>query len=87
MQRALEHKLYFDEAYDAVLYKPAAMVAAQLRRVVEDAFVLAAGPDLGETAMDAGRVVRKLQTGLLRTYVLFLGMGMAVMAVVFLVVR
>jgi NADH-quinone oxidoreductase subunit L len=87
VQRALEHKLYFDEAYDAVLYKPAAMVAAQLRRVVEDPFVLAAGPDLGETAMDAGRVVRKLQTGLLRTYVLFLGMGMAVMAVVFLVVR
>jgi hypothetical protein len=37
--------------------------------------------------LDAARVVRRLQTGLLRTYVLFLGMGMAVMAVVFLVVR
>src|SRR5665811_1964428 len=48
VQRALEHQLYFDEAYDAVLYKPAAMVAAQLRRVVEDPFVLAAGPDLGD---------------------------------------
>ena len=87
VQRVLEHKLYFDEAYDAIFYKPAGMIAVQLRRVVEDPFVLAAGPDLGETAMDAGRVVRKLQTGLLRTYVLFLGMGMAVMAVVFLVVR
>jgi hypothetical protein len=37
--------------------------------------------------MDAARVVRRLQTGLLRTYVFFLGMGMAVLAVVFLVVR
>jgi len=87
VQRALEHKLYFDEAYDAVFYKPAAAIAVQLRRVVEDPFVLAAGPDLGETALDTARVVRKLQTGMLRTYVLFLGMGMAVMAVVFLVVR
>ena len=87
VQRALEHKLYFDEAYDALFFKPAAALATQLRRVIEDPFVLAAGPDLGETAMDAARVVRRLQTGMLRTYVLFLGMGMAVMAVVFLVVR
>jgi NADH-quinone oxidoreductase subunit L len=87
VQRALEHKLYFDEAYDALFYKPAAALATLLRRGVEEPFVLAAGPDLGETAMDAARVVRRLQTGLLRTYVLFLGMGMAVMAVVFLVVR
>ncbi len=87
VQRALEHKLYFDEAYDALFFKPSAALATQLRRLVEDPFVLAAGPDLGETAMDAGRLVRRLQTGMLRTYVLFLGMGMAVMAVVFLVVR
>jgi NADH-quinone oxidoreductase subunit L len=87
VQRALEHKLYFDEAYDALFTKPAAALATQLRRVVEEPFVLAAGPDLGETAMDAARVVRRLQTGVLRTYVLFLGMGIAVMAVVFLVVR
>jgi hypothetical protein len=32
-------------------------------------------------------LTRRLQTGLLRTYVLFLGTGMAVMAVVFLLVR
>ena len=87
VQRALEHKLYFDEAYDAVFYKPAAALAVALRRHVEEPFVLAAGPDLGETAMDAGRLVRRLQTGMLRTYVLFLGMGTAVLAVVFLVVR
>ena len=47
---------------------------AAARRASRSPFVLAAGPDLGETTMDAGRVVRRLQTGMLRTYVLFLGM-------------
>ena len=87
VQRTLEHKLYFDEAYDALFYKPAGVVAAQLRNLVELPFVLSAGPDLGETAMDAGRAVRKLQTGVLRTYVFFLGAGMAVLAIVFLLVK
>ena len=41
VQRVLEHKLYFDEAYDAVFYRPAAALATQLRRVVEEPFVLA----------------------------------------------
>ena len=54
---------------------------------MEDPFLLAAAPDMGESTMDLARVVRRIQTGLLRTYVLFLGMGMAVIAVVFLVVR
>jgi NADH-quinone oxidoreductase subunit L len=87
VQRALEHKLYFDEAYDLAFYKPAAALATALRRGFEEPVVLAAGTDLGETAFDAGRLVRRLQTGLLRTYVLFLGTGMAVVAIVFLVVR
>jgi NADH-quinone oxidoreductase subunit L len=87
LQRALEHKLYFDEAYDAVFYRPGVALAALLRRGVEEPVVLAAGTDIGETAFDAGRLVRRLQTGLLRTYVLFLGTGMAVVAIVFLVAR
>jgi NADH-quinone oxidoreductase subunit L len=87
LQRALEHKLYFDEAYDAMFYRPGVALAALLRRGVEEPVVLAAGTDIGETAFDAGRLVRRLQTGLLRTYVLFLGTGMAVVAIVFLVAR
>jgi len=87
LQRALEHKLYFDEAYDAAFYRPAAALATALRRGFEEPVVLAAGTDIGETAFDAGRLVRRLQTGLLRTYVLFLGTGMAVVAIVFLAVR
>jgi NADH-quinone oxidoreductase subunit L len=87
LQRLLEHKFYFDEAYDAVFYKPAAALAAWMRRDFEEPVVLATGPDLGEGALELGRGVRRLQTGLLRTYVFFLGAGMAVVAVVFLVVR
>jgi NADH-quinone oxidoreductase subunit L len=87
LQRALEHKLYFDEAYDALFYRPAAAIAAALRREFEEPVVLASGPDLGEGALELGEGVRRLQTGLLRTYVFFLGTGMAVLAVVFLAVR
>jgi NADH-quinone oxidoreductase subunit L len=87
VQRALEHKLYFDEAYDAVFYRPAAAFASWLRRDFEEPVILTAGPDLGETVFDTGRGVGRLQNGLLRTYVFFLGAGMAVLAIVFLLVR
>jgi NADH-quinone oxidoreductase subunit L len=87
VQRTLEHKLYFDEAYDAVFTRPAAALAQSLRRDFEEPVILAAGPDLGEAAFDTGRGLRRMQNGLLRTYVLFLGAGMAVLAVVFLIVR
>jgi NADH-quinone oxidoreductase subunit L len=87
LQRALEHKLYFDEAYDALFYRPAVAAAVTFRREFEEPVVLAGGPDLGEGALELGQGVRRLQTGLLRTYVFFLATGMAVLAVVFLVVK
>jgi NADH-quinone oxidoreductase subunit L len=87
LQRALEHKLYFDELYDALFYKPAAALATWSRRGFEEPVVLSAGPDIGETAFDTGRGMRLLQTGLLRTYVFVLGTGMAVLAIVFLLVK
>jgi NADH-quinone oxidoreductase subunit L len=87
LQRVLERKFYFDEAYDAVFYKPAVALAALLRRDFEEPVVLQAGPDLGETALDAGRGAARVQTGLLRTYVFFLGAGTAIVALVFLVVK
>src|SRR6266851_3943416 len=87
VQRALEHKLYFDEAYDALFYRPAAALASWLHTGIEEPVILPAGPDLGLAALDTGRAVRRLQTGMLRTYVFFLGTGMAIVAVVFLVVR
>jgi len=87
LQRLLEHKLYFDEAYDALFYRPAAALATWTRRGFEDPVVLSAGPDIGETAFDTGRGLRVVQNGLLRTYVFFLGAGMAVVAIVFLLVK
>jgi NADH-quinone oxidoreductase subunit L len=87
LRRALEHKLYFDEAYDAVFYRPAAALAALLRREFEEPVVLQTGPDLGQTALDVGGLVRRLQTGLLRTYVFFVASGAAVLAVVFLLTK
>jgi len=87
LQRALEHKLYFDEAYDALFYRPAVALAGILRRDFEEPVVLAGGPDLGEGVLELGAGTRRLQTGLLRTYVFFVGTGMAVLAIVFLAVR
>jgi NADH-quinone oxidoreductase subunit L len=87
VRRALEHKLYFDEAYDALFYAPAVALADGLRTELEEPVVLQTGPDLGETALETGGLVRRMQTGLLRTYVFFLATGAAVLALVFLVVR
>ena len=87
VQTALEHKLYFDEAYDALFYRPAAALASWLRRDFEEPVILATGPDLGEGALELGQGASRLQTGLLRTYVLFLGTGLAIVGIVFLVVR
>jgi NADH-quinone oxidoreductase subunit L len=87
LQRALEHKLYFDEAYDVLFYKPAAAVANYLRGTTEEEWILPVGGEFAAVTLESGRLTRRLQTGLLRTYVLFLGTGMAVMAIVFLLVR
>ena len=87
LQRLLEHKFYFDEAYDAAFYRTAAAMATLWRRDFEEPIVLTAGSDLGEGTLELGQATQRIQTGLLRTYVFFLGAGMAVIAVVFLVVR
>jgi NADH-quinone oxidoreductase subunit L len=86
-QQLLEHKLYFDELYDALFYRPSAALAARWRGEIEEPIVLAAGPDLAQTTQELGRGVRMLQTGLLRTYALALAGGLVVLAVVFLAVR
>jgi len=87
LQRVLEHKFYFDEAYDALFYRPAVVLATWLRRDFEEPVVLATGTDLGECALDIGEGASRIQTGLLRTYVLFVGTGLAVVGVIFLAVR
>jgi NADH-quinone oxidoreductase subunit L len=87
LQRVLEHKFYFDEAYDRLFYAPAVAIARGLRRTTEDEWILPAGDEFAEVTLETGSLARRLQTGLLRTYVLALGTGMAVLAIVFLLVR
>ena len=64
LQRVLEHKFYFDELYDARLL-PAGRARSQpgCAATSRSPSILASGPDLGETALDTGRLVRRLQTG------------------------
>ena len=83
--RTLEHKLYFDEAYDAAFYEPASRLATWLGRWVEEPIVLRSLGGLGIGVKDVSDRVAAAQTGRVRAYVLALAMGLAVLAVVFLV--
>ncbi len=87
LQRLLERKFYWDEAYDYAFYRPAVWIAAYSYRFVEQPLI--AGSIRGLTTgvrVLSGRTT-EVQTGLLRTYVLALGGGAAVLAFVFLAVR
>jgi NADH-quinone oxidoreductase subunit L len=86
-QRTLEHKFYFDEAYDALFYAPAVFLANVLRRGVEQPLIADSGRDLGDDTRDLGGLVARAQTGLLRTYVLAIASSVAVLAIVFVVVK
>jgi NADH-quinone oxidoreductase subunit L len=86
-QRTLEHKFYFDELYDRLFYVPSAWLARMLGRVVEQPLIAETGEDIGEDTRDFGGIVARAQTGLLRTYALAIASGVAVLAIVFVVVR
>jgi len=86
-RRLLEEKFYFDALYDRLFYGPAAALAASLRREFEEPVVLQTGTDIGDTTLETGGVVRRIQTGFLRTYVLLLAAGAAVVVLAFLIAR
>jgi NADH-quinone oxidoreductase subunit L len=83
----LEHKFYWDEAYDWAFYRPADLVARAFARFFEQPVIagsireLSTGFRLGATEL--GRV----QNGLVRSYALALTSGIAILAVVFIAVR
>ena len=83
----LEHKFYFDEAYDLVFYRPAAATARFLTRVVEGPLVAGSVESVATAARRVGTGVREAQTGLVRTYALALAGSVAVLALVFVSVR
>jgi hypothetical protein len=49
--------------------------------------VLQTGPDVGDATLETGGFVRRIQTGLLRTYVLFIAAGAAAVVLAFLVAK
>jgi NADH-quinone oxidoreductase subunit L len=84
--RALEEKLYFDEAYDAAFYEPSSRIPLALFRFAESPLFLRSLGGLGSGVRDVSGRVAAAQTGLVRSYVLALAAGLAVLAVVFLLV-
>jgi NADH-quinone oxidoreductase subunit L len=86
-QRTLEHKFWFDEAYDALFCAPAVVLANLLRRGIEQPLIADSGRDLGDDTRDLGGLVARIQTGLLRTYALAIASSVAVLAIVFVIVK
>jgi NADH-quinone oxidoreductase subunit L len=85
--RVLEHKLYFDELYDALFYRPAAALALALRRNIEEPVVERSIDEIGSGTIQVGGEVGRVQSGLLRTYALAIAFSVAVLVVVFVAVR
>jgi NADH-quinone oxidoreductase subunit L len=83
----LEHKFYFDELYDVVFYRPAVLVANGLLALVERPLVFGSIRELAGGVRGLGLGARGLQTGLVRTYALAIAASLAVVTVVFVVVR
>ena len=85
--RVLEHKLYFDELYDALFYRPAVAVSAALRRNVEEPVIERSLDEIGSGTIQVGGEVARVQSGLLRTYAVAIALAVCVLVVVFVAVR
>jgi NADH-quinone oxidoreductase subunit L len=85
--RVLEHKFYFDEAYDALFYRPAAALSVALRRNVEEPVVERSLDEIGAGTLQVGGEVARVQSGLLRTYAIAISFAVVVLVVVFVAVR
>ncbi|HEV3407305.1 MAG TPA: NADH-quinone oxidoreductase subunit L, partial [Gaiellaceae bacterium] len=82
--RTLEKKFYFDEAYQLAFYEPSSRLATAEHRVLEEPLFLRPLGNLGRGVRGVSTRVAATQTGLLRSYLLPLAGGAAVIAVVFL---
>jgi NADH-quinone oxidoreductase subunit L len=84
--QTLEHKFYFDEAYDLAFYEPASREATFLTRYVEQPVFLASLGELGASVRSASRRLSAVQSGFVREYAFALAAGLAVLAIVFILV-
>jgi NADH-quinone oxidoreductase subunit L len=85
--RVLEHKLYFDEAYDALFFRPAVALSKALRRNVEEPVIEGALDEIGSGTIQVGGEIARVQSGLLRTYAVAIAFAVCVLVVVFVAVR
>jgi NADH-quinone oxidoreductase subunit L len=85
--RVLEHKLYFDELYDALFYAPAVALSTTLRSNVEEPIVERSLDEIGAGTIQAGGELSRAQSGLLRTYAITVAFGVCILVVVFVAVR
>ncbi|MGE5692122.1 MAG: NADH-quinone oxidoreductase subunit L [Pseudomonadota bacterium] len=87
LERTLQHKFWFDEAYDLVFYRPAAAAARAWNRWVEGPVIGGSLNAVARGTREAGTGVGTAQTGLLRLYVLAVAAGVAILTFVFVVAR
>jgi len=87
VQATLEHKLWFDELYGLVFYKPAVLLAGLFRRGVEEPLIGGSIERVTLGAREAGGALGEAQTGYLRTYALAIAGAVAVLVVVFVSVQ
>ncbi|MFO7571350.1 MAG: NADH-quinone oxidoreductase subunit L [Gaiellaceae bacterium] len=85
--RVLEHKLYFDELYDALFYRPAVALSVTLRTNVEEPIIERSLDEIGSGTIQAGGELARAQSGLLRTYAITVAFAVVVLVVVFVAVR
>ena len=87
LRKLLEHKLYFDELYDALFSRPSQLIANLLREKVEEPIIQGSLGEIGDGVREAGSGTARLQTGLLRSYALVIAVSVVVLVVVFMAVR
>ncbi len=87
VRTALEHKLGFDELYDAVFSRPAQLIALRLRDRIETPVVQGGLDEVADGTMRGASVTAGAQSGLLRTYALAFTVAVTILTLVFVVVR
>jgi NADH-quinone oxidoreductase subunit L len=82
-----EHKFYWDELYDLLWYRTADLATRGLYALVEQPLIGGSLTALSNGVGLGSRELGRAQNGLVRSYVLALAGGLAVLAVVFLAAR
>jgi len=78
-------KLYWDELYHALITKPAEWLGEQLKQVIEIKVLNAGIFGLAALTEKTGNQVRKLQNGLVSSYLFWMVIGLIMLIVSYLI--